>query len=309
MKAFITHPLLAAGILALASCGNDTDLPPPLVGTTSSSYAPAHSAYEKALAADQKGKTSKAIRLYRNMVDQYPTAKDSPLAKFRQAQLHEQKKDYIEAFDAYSDFLTRYQGSKLYTQALQRQGAIAEMAMTEKVKSGFLFSSKVDTSKLVEMLGKLRDAAPKAASASKAQFLIGEVYQQRGKANDAIEAYRKVVSDWQDSIEAPEAQYRVGLILIEQAERGNQDHGNLDRAREAFEDYLSIYPNGKRASAARDQVNRLAQQDLERSFDIADFYRRKGDLESARFYYREVLKQVKSGPLHDKAQAGLKALP
>jgi outer membrane protein assembly factor BamD (BamD/ComL family) len=183
------------------------------------------------------------------------------------------------------------------------------MALTEKVKSGFLFSSKVDTTKLVEMLGKVRDAAPKAASASKAQFRIGEVYQQRGRANEAIEAYRKVVADWQDSSEAPEAQYRVGMILIEQAKRGNQDHGNLDRAREAFEDYLSIYPNGKRVSAVRQEVKLLAQQDLDRSFDIANFYRRKGDLESAKFYYREVLKQTKSGPTHDKAKLALNSLP
>lgn len=309
MKALYSLLLIAFLPLAIVSCSPDTDLPPPLVGTAESSYAPAHADYEEALRADQKGKTSKAIRRYRNMVDQYPTAKDAPQAKFRQAQLHEQKKDFVEAFEAYSDFLTRYPGSKLHSQALERQRTIAEMAIDQKVKSGFLFSSKVDTSKLVEMLGKVRDAAPKATSAPKAQFRMAEVYQQRGKANEAIEAYRKVVADWQDSAEAPEAQYRIGVILIEQAKRGNQDHGNLDRARESFEDYLSLYPNGNRAASAKSEIQKLAHQDLQRSIEIARFYQRKGDHESARFYYREVLKKQKSGDLHNQAKTGLTSLP
>jgi hypothetical protein len=42
---------------------------------------------------------------------------------------------------------------------------------------------------------------------------------------------------------------------------------------------------------------------------VAEFYRRKGDNESARFYYKEVLKKHNSGDLHDKAAAVLRNLP
>jgi outer membrane protein assembly factor BamD (BamD/ComL family) len=84
--------------------------------------------------------------------------------------------------------------------------------------------------------------------------------------------------------------------------------GNLDRAREAFEDYLSRYPGRARANDARQQIAALGSQDVQRSYDVAEFYRRKGDSESARFYYREVLKKHGSGPLHDKAQMALQSL-
>ncbi len=292
----------------LNSCGSDADEELPLVGSVRVSAGPAHAAYEKALRADQAGKSKKALKLYDRMANEYPTAADASQARFRQAQLLEQRGDLVEAFDAYSKVLNRYQSSKLYSPALERQTAIAQLAIDGKVKSGFIFGSKLDTTKLVEMLDKVRDAAPEAPSAPKSQFQIGEVYQERGKVAESIAAYRKVVSDWPESSQAPEAQFRIGLILIEQAKRGNQDMGNLDRAREAFQDYLTVYPGGSRASEARTQISSLSQQDVQRSLDVANFYKRKGDFESAKFYYREVMKKHGSGSLHDQAQAGLQSL-
>lgn len=308
MKHMLCLALLGLTPLLLNSCGSDADETPPLVGSTQTNAGAAGSAYQKALAADQAGNSKKAAKLYGKMADAYPTAPDAAQARFRQAQLLEQQGEMVAAFDAYSTFVKRYPGSKLYSQALEREKAISQMALDGNVKSGFLLGSKLDTTKLVEMLGKVRDAAPQAASAPKAQFQIGQVYQEKGKAAESIAAYRKVVADWPDSTQAPEAQYRIGMILIEQAKRGNQDTGNLDRAREALEDYLSLYPNGARAGAAKSQISQLNQQDVQRSLDVANFYKRKGDHESARFYYREVLKKHGSGPLHDQAQAGLKSL-
>jgi outer membrane protein assembly factor BamD (BamD/ComL family) len=291
----------------ITSCGSVDDGPPPLVGTARASEGPAAAAYQSALAADQAGNAKKAAKLYGKMANNYPTAKDAPQARFREAQLHEQLGRPVEAFEAYSNFLTRYQGSKLYSQALARQTAISGNAASGEIKSG-VFRSSLDTSELVAMQEKVRDAAPQAPSAPQAQFQIGEIYQNAGKARESIAAYGKVAQDWPQSAQAPEAQYRVGMILVEEAKRGNQDKGNLDRARDAFQDYLSLYPNGKRAAAARAQIATLGSQDVERSYEIAEFYRRKGDHESARFYYREVLKKQGSGPLHDKAQAGLRNL-
>lgn len=308
MKSFAPLALFCISSALLSSCGSDTDAPPPLVGTVQASSGPAQAAYQKAQAADQGGNAKKAAKLYKAMADQYPTSQDAAQARFRQAQLHEQNGDMVEAFEAYNDVTARYQGSKLYSQALARESAIAQQALDGNVKTGFIFGTKLETKQMVEMLGNVRDAAPQAASAPKAQFQIGEVYQNNGKATDSIMAYRKVVADWPDSPQAPEAQYRIGVILIEEAKRGNQDMGNLDRAREAFQDYLTIYPNGARAGAARNQISSLGNQDVQRSLDVADFYKRKGDHESARFYYREVLKKHGSGPLHDQAQAGLKSL-
>ena len=304
----VLRPVLCSAASLLISCGSDVNEAPPLVGTVQASTGPAAALYQKAQSADQAGDAKKAIKLYQKSAELYPTAQDAPNARSRQAQLLEQRGEQVEAFDAYSDFLQRYQASSYYSQALSRQSAIAKAAIQGEVKSGFIFGSKLDTGKLIGMLEKVRDSAPQANAAPAAQFQIGEVYQSKGKAAEAIAAFRKLTLDWPDSQQAPEGQYRIGVILVEEAKRGNQDMGNLDRAREAFEDYLSRYPDRARANDARQQITALGSQDVQRSYDVAEFYRRKGDFESARFYYREVLKKHGSGPLHDKAQKAMQSL-
>ena len=177
------------------------------------------------------------------------------------------------------------------------------------LKTSFLgMESKLSSKKVTSMLSRVRDNAPAAPSASRAQFAIGELYQSRGDANRSTLAYRRLVRDYPDSREAAEAQFRIGVILTEEAERGNQDQANLDIASEAFRDYLQRYPGHAKNSEARSRLASLEGRDVQRSYDVGEFYRKKGEFESAKFYYREVLKEPSSGDLHDKARARLAEL-
>ena len=117
-----------------------------------------------------------------------------------------------------------------------------------------------------------------------------------------------MVENYPASPEAPEAQFRIGEILLEEARDGNQDQANLARAKEAFEDYLSQFPGHKRAGEARQKISNIGGRDLQNTYEIGQFYEKKGDIGSAKYYYQEVVRKTKSGDLHDKAQARLNAL-
>jgi TolA-binding protein len=158
------------------------------------------------------------------------------------------------------------------------------------------------------MLEKVRDNAPKSAVAAKAQFTIGQLYESKKKYKDAIAAYRQLVKDQPNSAQAPEALFRVGVILTEEADRGNQNQGNLDLAREAFNDYLIQYPGDSRNAEARRLEAALGSRDFQRSYDIAEFYLKTGKTESAKVYYRDIVTRTKSGEIHDKSKARLKEL-
>ena len=158
------------------------------------------------------------------------------------------------------------------------------------------------------MLGKVRDNAPKSTAAAKAQFTIGQLYEAKKKYKEAIAAYRQLVRDQPGCSQAPVALFRVGVILTAEADRGNQNQANLDLAREAFNDYLIQYPGDSRNGEARKLVASLGNRDLQRSYDIAEYYQKTGKSESAKVYYHDIMNREKSGPLHDKARARLKEL-
>ena len=71
------------------------------------------------------------------------------------------------------------------------------------------------------MLAKVRQNAPRAPSAAKAQYAIGRVYQSRGDQAShvvlAITAFRELTRDFPDSKIAPDAQYQIGEILFAQS--------------------------------------------------------------------------------------------
>jgi len=304
----IACTLLSASALSLFSCGPDPDTPS-LAGNTQSAALEGEVFYQKAKQADDAGKTGKAIKLYDQTATRYPFAPSAPQARFRQAELLQQQGEILKSFNAYDQFLSRFQGSGLYTTALNRQISMAQSAADGDVKSSLLgLKTRLSLEKTVEMLEKVRDNAPKSAAAAKAQFTIGELNEAKKKYKEAIAAYRKLVIDQPGSAQAPEALFRVGVILTAEADRGNQNQGNLDLAREAFNDYLIQYPGHSRNAEARKLEAGLGSRDLQRSYDIAEFYQKTGKTESAKVYYRDIVARSKSGSIHDKAKARLKEL-
>lgn len=300
--------LLAIGSMLVVSCGNDDGMIG-LAGNTQAASGQGEVLYQKAKSLDDAGNQKKALKLYEQVADDYPMAVSGAQARFRQAEILEQQGEVLDAFDAYQKLLTRYQGSGLYATALKRQANMAQAAADGEVKSSFAgLKTRISTSKVVEMLGQVRDNAPRSETSAKAQFKIGEIYQSRKEHKNAIIAYRKLVRDQPESKQAPEALFRVGLVFMEQADSGNRNQATLDLAGEAFNDYLLQYPRHSKNAEARDLLKKLKSRELNRSLEIAKYYDRTGEIESAKVYYRDVLKRSKSGTAHDEAKARLSQL-
>ncbi len=299
---------LAACAVLSVSCGNNDDVVG-LAGNTQAASAEGEVLYAKAKEADDAGKRSSAIKQYERMADRYPFAPSAAQARFRQAELLEQQGNIQKSFEAYQKFLTRYQGSGLYSKALERQARMAQLAADGDVKSSFAgLKTKLSTEKAVEMLSAVRDNAPRSSTSAKAQFTIGELYQGKKEARKSIEAYRKLVRDQPENSYASEALFRVGVVLMQEADRGNRNQATLELAREAFSDYLLQYPGHSKNAAARRMMGNIGSREIGRSVEIAEFYDKSGQAESAKIYYREVLKRAGSGDAHNKAKARLKEL-
>ena len=313
MLRHMSHWLIACSCLTvstlfLVSCSDAPDVPL-MAGNTQAASGQGEALYKQAKQADESGKISKAIKMYDQVATQYPFAPSAAEARLRQAQLLEQSGQIEKAFDAYDKYLDRFPGSSQYSAALSRQATMAQAAADGDVKSSFLgMKSKLSLEKTVAMLGKVRDHAPKSPTAAKAQFTIGELYQSKRKTKEAIAAFQKLVQDQPDSPQAPDALFRVGVILMEDAEHGNQNQANVDLAREAFNDYLIQYPGHSRNAEAHKMIATIGSHDLQRSYDIAEFYFKTGKTESAKVYYRDIVKSSSSGSLHNAAKARLKEL-
>ena len=280
-----------------------------MVGEGAADNPRANAMFEKAKAAEDSGRTGKAIKLYDELADEIPYADRAGEARYRQAQLLEKEGEAFEAFEAYQDLLKNKTGSGFYQQALDRQTQLAFGAADGEIKKRVLgLKARASTTEVVKMLNNLAGNAPRSPVAARASLKVAEIYESEDKTSEAVKAYQQVVVNYPNSPEAPEAQFRIGQALLGAARDGNQDQANLQRASESFRDYLNQYPGHKRNGEARKLLKNIDGRDVQNTYEIAQFYEKKGNKSSARFYYQEVVRKTKSGDLHDRAQARLNAL-
>ena len=300
-KAVIPFILVSLTLPVFVSCNNSDKIP--LTGQTiTGDIADANTMLAQARTYQTNGKNGKAISTYKDVYKTYPNSTAAPEAIYAQAHMLDQQGELIKAFDAYENLISSYQESSRYTLALKRQEAVAYAAANGIIKNNFLgMKTKIAPSRVETMLGQVRDNAPQASSAPKAQFAIGKMWQNSGSAEKAVNAYRRISIDYPDSIQAPEALYQIGEILILKTKKGNKNKANFDNATNIYNDLIQRYPNHKRASDARKRISSLGGQEIQRSYNVAEFYRKKGEIKSAIFYYNEVLRKSKSGPLRDQA--------
>lgn len=297
------------GLCLFTGCSKDLENTLPIAGTGQASDSEASQSYAAAQAADQAGRRKKALTLYDKTADKYPASSVAPLARFRQAQILEEQGKLEKSFEVYELVIQRYQGSALYSKARDSQGKVAHAAASGEIQSNFLWmKSGLEMKKIVSMLESVRNNAPQAPTAAKAQYTIGQVYESKKKLDEAIVAHQRVVDDYPRSAYAPDAQYHIGHILLQGANKGNQDNANLDRALYAFQDLRQSYPNSKRAADAALKITEIRSRDIQRNFDIGEFYFKKGQSKSAALYYQEVIKKTKGGDLHNQAKARLQSI-
>lgn len=304
--------LLCVSLHLLVSCGG-VDETPRLASETRASDPKAQALFNEGLAAEKAGKRKRALKRYRIINERYPLFLRADEAAWRRGRLLEQAGEPLEAFEAYHDLLTKYPASPHYLDALNRQVQIAHGAAEGNITRSFVgIKSRIGVKETAEMLTQLRDNAPRAASAERAQHTLGRLYQKEGSdrknSTEAINAYRELTREYPNSRYAPDALLQIGKILLASAKSGNQNTANLDQAQQAFDDLLIRYPDSKEAEVARTEIANLRQGEIKRTFDIAEFYRKKGNIPSALFYYQETVNRSQQGSLRAQAQAWIQKL-
>jgi tol-pal system protein YbgF len=92
-------------------------------------------------------------------------------------------------------------------------------------------------------------AYPSSPLASNAQYWLGEAFYVTREYDSAIQAFRKVATDWPDSRKAPDALVKVGFTQAAQ--------GKNAEARATLEDVTRRFPGSEAAQLATDRLKRL----------------------------------------------------
>ncbi len=272
--------------------------------TINSSVADAKLA--KAQQTEASGNHRKARDLYKSITKSYPRSDAAAKAQFQYAKMLEKSGDGRKAFDAYRVLITEYRNTPDFNDALRSQFLIAEKLLKTE-KKGFLgIGASIQPSQLIEMFEGIAESAPYTEFAPRSLLNISKVQIGEKQVPQALSTLKLVTDTYQGSSYATEAQYEIFRLRGVKAENSNSPQE--DRAQvEAGIDFMSQNPNDVRGQEIQSNLREIEERTMEKRYNTGLFYEKSGKPESARVYYREIVKNPNTA-WAAKAQARLTAL-
>jgi outer membrane protein assembly factor BamD len=173
-----------------------------------------------------------------------------------------------------------------------------------------LFGLKIASSmqRAQEMFEGIVKRAPFSKLAPLAAFNAGQAMEKQGKYDLSLQAYSAVVARYPNDPVADDALYQIGYVRLKTHREGSYDQGSAQKAREAFEDFLSRYPDSEKATQARENLKTLEGGASKGSLEIAKYYDKVKQFRAAVIYYNEIIKTQPDSPEANFAKTRIEEL-
>jgi outer membrane protein assembly factor BamD len=259
-------------------------------------------------ALETEGRADSAMKIYKQIVKSETLTAAAPKAQFHIGHILERKGDYPGAFQAYSDYTTKYPRGTDFDAVIQAQFDIAKMYLGGK-KTKFLGVPVAPSyHRAEEMFTDIVKRAPFHRLAPMAQFNVGQALEKQEKNPEAIIAYREVINRYPGDPVATDAQYQLGYVQYRDAQTGSYNQANRQRAMESFEDFVNRQPQSEKSSQARENLKALNAAEVKNTLEIAKFYDKTNKPKAAVVYYNEVLRSAPGSPESEQARKRIEQL-
>jgi outer membrane protein assembly factor BamD len=232
-----------------------------------------------------------ALRAAHRVVRMWPLSDYAPHAQYLVGRCLEARGRDEMAFNAYRVIIEQYPKSAEYEDVLWRQYAIASRFLNgewPKLWGYIPYPPSMDQP--AGMFDKIVKSGPYSDVAPHAQLRIGAAREKQKDYPAAVKAYEVAADRYQDrpAIVA-DALYRQGLSHAKEAATAEYDQNTAAQAIAAFTDFITLYPDDRRAPQAQRIITRLKSQQVQGNYEIARFYERSKKWDGAVIYYNEVL--------------------
>jgi outer membrane protein assembly factor BamD len=234
---------------------------------------------------------SLALRAAHRVVRVWPLSDYAPHAQYLVGRCLEASGKDEMAFDAYQVVVEQYPKSAEYQDVLWRQYAIARrFLLGEWPKLWGYLPYPLSMDQPADMFGKIVSSGPYSDVAPHAQLRIGAAREKQKDYPAAVKAYETAADRYQNQpVIVADALYREGISYAKEAATAEYDQNTAAQAIAVFTDFMTLYPDDRRAPQAQRIITMLKSQQVQGNFKIAQFYENGKKWDGAVIYYNEVL--------------------
>jgi outer membrane protein assembly factor BamD (BamD/ComL family) len=276
-------------------------------------------AYQKAEALFQEKKYSKAAKQYAEAADRVPGSVMEEDSLFMKAESHFFADEYPKALDAYNELVKKHSRTRHLDKLVGRQFAMARyweqhhqhdphLATTPNFidKTRHWFDTKGHALRAYENI-RLND--PTGPLADDSVMATANLYFQSNRFIDADYYYGLLRNEYPES----EHQYMAHVLglqcKLQKYQGPDYDGTTLDEAEVLVKQLLTQFPDRVHTEGERKRVEKIRAEvtaaRAQRDWHSAEFYVKKGQYGSARYYYTQIIDKHPSSKLALEAKSRL----
>ena len=131
---------------------------------------------------------------------------------------------------------------------------------------------------------------PFSKNADEFQYRIGLCYQSEDKLEEAAKEFRKLISNYPNSVWIDDAYYWIAVCSITPSSSSSYDQSSTDAAIDKLTKFTESFPSSNLCSLAEHKIRELQEIKAQKDYEIAEFYNKQNNKGSAEIYYKQVLK-------------------
>src|SRR4051812_16522088 len=263
---------------------------------------------KKAEALEANGNFSAALNAYRGLVKVYGGSVLAPKAQRKVGLLLEKTGDPDKAYDAYDTYLTKYSKGEDFDAVVEAMFKIGKLFLEGQKRRVLGMPLAASMSRAQAMFEGIVKRAPYSKWAPLAQFNVGQALEKQQKYPEAIAAYQQVFVRYPNDAIADDALYQVGYVRLREFREGSYDRASALKARQAFDEFISRFPESEKVAQARENLKTLEVGQTKNVLGIAKFYDHSKQYKAAVIYYNDVIQQMPGSPESEIAKTRIAQL-
>ncbi|MBN3038619.1 MAG: outer membrane protein assembly factor BamD [Candidatus Omnitrophica bacterium] len=264
--------------------------------------------FDWAMGFFNEGDYKKAAGEFEKLIKNYPLSKLASESQYYMGLCYENIAEYYRAYTNYQLVIDRYPYTERVDEIIEREYQIANLFYTGQKAKILGMSILPAKSKAIEIFAQVVENAPYGEYADIAQFKLGQCYMDTQDYINAALAFKKIIESYPKSQLIDDAKYQIAICAANSSTGPEYNEEDTDKAIKEFKDFVKRYPDSHMEKEARHFISTLEDQKAQKSFDIAQFYEKQGNLESAVIYYEEILSKYPDSELAARALERLQVI-
>ena len=243
-----------------------------------------------AMMAYEEGEYKEAIKEFKKLIKHYPRSRQAPEAQFFISRCYEKQGKLFVAFEGYQEVINKYPFSERAPEIIEIQYKIGlELLEGGGSKGIFVDTLAGNDYNPIDVLRKVIKNDPYGKNAPSAQYKIALYLLEKRLYQESRDEFETVMNDYPESEWAQAAQYQIAIADATRSSGAQYDQETTQAAVEELKEFTETYPDAEFSEDAKQRILELRDKEAENSFVIAQFYEKQKKYASAKIYYQSIV--------------------